>query len=59
MNFYIVDPNKENRDNLRNLIETDYDSIVVGTAGESNRAYSEIIQLHIDILIRVVLVKSF
>lgn len=51
MNFYIVDPNKENRDNLRNLIEADYDSIVVGTAGESNRAYSEIIQLHIDILI--------
>ncbi|WP_310652477.1 hypothetical protein [Lactobacillus jensenii] len=50
MNFYIVDPNKENRDNLRNLIEADYDSIVVGTAGESNRAYSEIIQLHIDML---------
>ncbi|KRL63035.1 DNA-binding domain-containing protein [Lactobacillus psittaci] len=51
MNYYIVDSNTENCSKLKEVIEADFDSNVIGISDDANRAYEEVIQLHVDIMI--------
>ena len=51
MNFYLLQDDQVTSALLRDLIENDFDNTLVGLTADPNRAYEELLQLRVDIMI--------
>ncbi|MBU7540290.1 response regulator [Levilactobacillus brevis] len=51
MNFYILDNHLENVSTLRELIENDFNNVLVGITDNPERAYNDLLQLRVDIMV--------
>lgn len=51
MNFYLLQDDQATSALLRDLIENDFDNTLVGLTADPNRAYEELLQLRVDIMI--------
>ncbi len=51
MNFYLLESDQASIALLRDLIENDFDNTLVGLTADPNRAYEELLQLRVDIMI--------
>ena len=51
MNFYLLQDDRATSALLRDLIENDFDNTLVGLTADPNRAYEELLQLRVDIMI--------
>lgn len=51
MNFYLLQDDQATSALLRGLIENDFDNTLVGLTADPNRAYEELLQLRVDIMI--------